>query len=286
MHLDFELLETFVAIAEGGSFTRAGERLHKTQSTVSQQIKRLETRMGTPLLIRNTRLVALTEQGEMFLGYARRLLELEEQALSAMGETRIEGQIRLGCAQDIADGGLAYMLAQFSRLYPKLRMEVRVDANCRLREAVGDGALDLAVVLQEPGDGGEVLDCLKRVWVAGPEFRVPRTEPLPLVLFDTPCIFRNAALAALERAGIAWRITLTTPSLTGLRAAVRAELGVSVRTNRWLENDLRIIDSPLPALPDVELAIHTHPATDSLIRDRLRDSVHHALGTAHSRYVP
>ncbi|MGD8999782.1 MAG: LysR substrate-binding domain-containing protein [Granulosicoccaceae bacterium] len=279
-YLDFELLETFVAIVECGSFTHAGEWLNKTQSTVSQQLKRLEERTGVALLARNTRIVTLTEQGELLLEYARRLLELQEQALRAINDTRIEGQVRIGIAQDIADGGLADMLAHFGRLYPKVRMEVRVDANCTLREAVRNGALDFAVVLQEVGDGGEVIDRMKRVWVASPGFQVPVSEPIPLVLLDAPCIFRNVALEALDREGIAWRIALTTPSLAGLHAAVQSGLGISVRMDRWLEDNLQVVASYLPSLPEVELAIHTASATESPISERLRECVHHALDTA------
>ena len=277
LHLELELLETFVAIVDGGSFTRAGERLHKTQSTVSQQLKRLEERLGTPLLVRNTRTVTLTEQGELLLGHARRLLELEAQALRSINDTHIEGQIRLGSAQDIADGGLADLLAHFIRLYPGVRMEVRVDANCRLREAIKARELDLVVVLQEPGEGGEVIDRIQRLWVAGPDFRWQVYEPLPLVLFEAPCIFRSAALTTLDREGIPWRIALTTPSLAGLRAAVRAGFGDSVRTGRWLEADLHNILTDLPSLPDVELAVHMNPDSENSICERLRESVMDAL---------
>jgi len=259
MYLDFELLETFIAIVDGGGFTRAGERVHKTQSTVSQQLKRLEERVGARLLSRSTRGVALTEQGELLLGYARRLVELHERAVGALDATRMEGVVRMGAAQDVADGGLAILLAHFTRLYPGVRLEVRVDANCHLRERIGSGELDLAIVLREPGAGGEAIKRLERVWVAAPEFeRMPR-EAVPLALFEAPCIFRNAALDALDRAGIPWRIALTTPSLAGLRAAVRSGLGVSVRTSAWLESDLRILGEAdgFPPLPEVELALLT-----------------------------
>lgn len=279
MHLDPDLLETFVAIVDGGGFTRAGESLHKTQSTVSQQLKRLEDRVGAPLLLRNTRGVALTEHGELLLGYARRLLQLHAQAMVALDATRVEGVVRMGTAQDLADGGLATVLSHFARLHPAVRLEVRVDANCNLRERVGSGDLDLAVVLQEPGAGGEVIERLERVWVTAPDIQLSPDEPVPLVLFDAPCIFRNAALGALDRAGVPWRIALTTPSLAGLRAAVRAGLGVSVRTAKWLEGDLCILGKAegFPKLHRVELALHTAPGMISPAAEQLLSSVREAL---------
>jgi DNA-binding transcriptional LysR family regulator len=278
--LDPELLRAFVAVVDGGGFTRAAARLHRTQSTVSQQLKRLEERLGTPLLQRNTRSVALTERGELLLGYARRLLALNDEALAALAETRLHGDVRLGSAQEVADGGLADLLAHFSRLHPGVRLEVRVDANLRLREAVERGELDLAVLFQEPGQGNggsEVMERMRRVWVASPQLRIADGEPLPLVLPVGPCIFRNAVLGALDAAGRPWRIVLSTPSLAGIRAAVRAGLGVGVRTERWLEADLRILDRGLPPLPDVELALISAGDTGKEVVDRLRAALREAL---------
>ncbi|MFO7592992.1 MAG: LysR substrate-binding domain-containing protein [Pseudomonadota bacterium] len=281
--LEPELLRAFVAVVDGGGFTRAAERLHRTQSTVSQQVKRLEERLETPLLKRDTRSLSLTERGELLLGYARRLLALNEEAVSALTETRLQGHLRLGSAQEVADGGLAEMLTHFSRLHPGIKFEVLVDANLKLREAVEQGELDLAVVFQEVGQaenggiGCEVIERLRRVWVAAPEFEIIRGEPLPLVLPIAPCLFRNSVLSALDDHELAWRIVLATPSLAGIRAAVRAGLGIGVRTERWLEADLQIIDDGLPQLPDVELVMLSSRATDELATERLRSAIRSTL---------
>jgi len=282
-NLEIDLLRAFVAVVDGGGFTRAAERLHRTQSTVSQQVKRLEERLATPLLARNTRSVILTERGELLLGYARRLLGLNDEALTALAETRLQGRVRLGSAQEVADGGLADMLAHFSRLHPGVALEVRVDANLKLRDEVERGELDLAVVFQEPGDspkGGiccELIDRLRRVWVASPELTITSDAPLPLVLSNGPCIFRNSVLGALDATGRPWRIALSTPSLAGMRAAVRAGLGVGVRTERWLEPDLHILDGELPPLPDVELVLLSAPGTEAEVVDRLRAALRDSL---------
>jgi DNA-binding transcriptional LysR family regulator len=280
--LELELLRAFVAVVDGGGFTRAAARLHRTQSTVSQQLKRLEERLDTPLLERNTRNVALTERGELLLGYARRLLALNDEALGALAKTRLRGRVRLGSAQEVADGGLADLLAHFARLHPGVALEVRVDANLKLRDEVERGELDLAVIFQEPGEPGngvrcEVIDRLRRVWVASPAFNLAADEPLPLILANSPCIFRNAVLGTLDSIGRPWRIALSTPSLAGMRAAMRANLGVGVRTERWLESDLEILDAGLPPLPDVELVLLSAPDTGELVVERLRTALRSAL---------
>lgn len=281
--LELELLRTFVAVVDGGGFTRAAERLYRTQSTVSQQLKRLEDRLGTPLLERNTRSVNLTERGELLLGYARRLLALNDEALGALAETYLQGRVRLGSAQEVADGGLADLLGHYSRLHPGVNLEVRVDANLRLSEEIERGELDLAVLFQEPGQslnngtGCELIERLRRVWVASPQLNIADDEPLPLVLSNGPCIFRNAVLSALDAIGRPWRIVLSTPSLSGMRAALRAGLGVGVRTERWVEPDLRILDTELPALPDVELVLLRAANTGEAVVERLRTAVREAL---------
>jgi DNA-binding transcriptional LysR family regulator len=280
--LELELLRTFVTVVDGGGFTRAAERLHSTQSTVSQQLKRLETRLDTPLLERNTRNLVLTERGELLLGYARRMLALNDETLGALAKTRLEGVVRLGSAQEVADGGLADLLGHFIRLHPSVTLEVRVDANIKLRDEVERGELDLAVIFQEPGDLGngvrsEVIDRLRRVWVSSSAFNLVADEPVPLILANGPCIFRNAVLSSLDAVGRSWHIALSTPSLAGMRAAMRAGLGVGVRTERWLESDLKVFDSEFPPLPDVELVMLSSSKTGELVVEQLRSALHTAL---------
>lgn len=275
-----ELLRAFIAVVDGGGFTRAANRLNSTQSTISQQLKRLEERLGVTLMQRNTRGVALTERGELMLGYARRLLTLNDEALTALEQTHLRGRVRLGSTQEVADGGLADLLAHFTRLHPDVELEMRVDSNMTLQYEVEQGELDLAVLFQEPGQGArgsEVIERLRRVWVAAPGLVINPDEPLPLILSNGPCIFRNSVLSALDRIGRPWRIVLSTPSLAGIRAGVRAGLGVCVRSERWLEDDLKIIDQGLPTLPDVELAILSGANTGESVVERLRVALRGAL---------
>lgn len=274
-----------MAVVDGGGFTRAALRLHRTQSTVSQQLKRLEGKLGVPLLTRDTRNLVLTERGELLLGYARRLLALNDEALSALAQTHVRGRVRLGSAQEVADGGLPDLLAHFSRLHPGVALEVQVDANLKLREQIEQGELDLAVIFQEPGqtlNGGarsELIERLRRVWVASPTLQIEEHQPLPLVLSKAPCVFRNAVLSALDAVARPWRIVLSTTSLSAMRAALRAGLGVGVRTNRWLEADLHIIEWGLPPLPEVDLVLLSAADTAELPVERLRAALRGAMAS-------
>jgi len=141
-----DLLRSFVSVVDAGGFTRAGERVHRTQSTVSQQIRRLEETLGRPLLLRDSKPVVPTEEGERLLAYARRILALAEEARDVVARPASEGAIRLGLAEDFAAYRLSEMLSQFARARPGLRLDVRCGLSVRLRHDVEHGELDLALL--------------------------------------------------------------------------------------------------------------------------------------------
>ena len=154
--LDLELLRSFVSVVDSGGFTRAGERVHRTQSTVSQQIKRLEDDVGQPLLNRNGKDVTPTEAGERLLSYARRLLALAEEARDVMARPESEGAVRLGVPEDFAAYRLAKLLAAFSRSHPGLRLDVRADQSANLKRELERGELDLALFKRAAGEKGGI----------------------------------------------------------------------------------------------------------------------------------
>jgi len=271
-HLDLELLRTLVAIADCGGFTRAAERLHRTQSAVSLQMQRLEETVGAPLFRAAGRQRLLTEQGEILVGHARRLLAIHDEALGALSGAQLQGQIRFGSAQAFTEHSLPTVLARFARLHPNVRLEMRVEGNQKLIDAVHAGQLDLALVIQRPGTGGESLGRLPLLWLAGTEARLD-APPLPLALFDAPCPFRELALDALERERRPWRIAYTSPSLPGLLAAVRAGLGVTAQTPLSLGAGLRVATGELPPLPEVEIALHRHPRAPAETAEPLAELV-------------
>ncbi len=228
--LDLDLLRSFVSVVDAGGFTRAGERVHRTQSTVSQQIRRLEASLGRPLLLRNGKRVAPTEAGERLLSYARRLLALSAEARDVVARPQGGGVTRLGISDDFAAYRLAQMLSKFARLHPGLRLDVRCDLSVRLRHGLENGELDLALLKRDAGDGAAIAAWPERLhWVMSRRHPIDlKRDPVPLVVFDQGCLYRNRAIHALEAAQRAWHVAYTSSSLAGIQAAVTAGLGVSI----------------------------------------------------------
>ncbi|MBP2291657.1 LysR substrate-binding domain-containing protein [Azospirillum rugosum] len=256
--MDLGLLRTFVSVVDAGGFTRGGERVHKTQSTVSQQIRRLEEQVGLSLLDRNSRTVLLTDDGERLLGYARRLLALNDEAHSVLSGRKAVEVVRLGVPEDYAVERLPRLLADFARQNRQLRLDVRCDLSVRLRADVEAGDLDLALVKQEPGHPGARAAWREPLcWIGPADHDLHREDPLPLVVFPQGCVYRNRAVHELERAGRPWRVAYSSPNHAGVRAAVAGGLGVSVLPRSALPPGARFLDEAdgLPLLPETELAL-------------------------------
>jgi DNA-binding transcriptional LysR family regulator len=228
--LDLELLRSFVSVVDSGGFTRAGERVHRTQSTVSQQIKRLEDDIGQPLLNRTGKSVTPTEAGERLLSYARRLLALAEEARDVLARPTNEGAVRLGIPEDFAAYRLAKLLASCSRSRPGLRLDVRADQSVFLRRDLDRGELDLALLKRDAGEKGGIAVWPERVhWVTSKSRPVDTTSgSVPLIGFPPGCLYRARAIHALESAGRAWHMAYASSGLAGIQAAVAAGLGLSI----------------------------------------------------------
>ncbi len=262
---DPDVLRSFVQGVELGSFAKAAERLSRSTSAVSAQLKRLEEQAGRPLLRKAGRGMALTETGEVMLGYARRLLELNDEAAAAVRGVELEGRVRLGLQEDFGETLLPAVLGRFARAHPKLRIEARIARNAELLDGVNHGKLDL-VLAWESDESSPHVERMARLpmrWIGSadgnPSKLRRRGEALPLVVLDAPCLVRRAAIDALDRAGVAWRIAFTSASLAGTWAAVTAGLGVSVRTPLGLPAGVRALtakEAGLPALPMLGLALH------------------------------
>ena len=263
--LDFELLRAFVAVAECGGFHRAAERLNLTQSTVSQQIKRLELETKRPLFRRTTRSVALTDDGEMLLGEARRLLQLEEAARQRLGAPRLSGTVRLGVVEEVAEGSLPSALARFAALHRGVKLEVQIGVSMELIEQLNAGLLDVVCAARPPGTTkGRLVSRKSLVWAAADTFDLVPGEALPLALYRERSVSREVALAALQDSELTWEIVYTSPSLTGLRAAALAGLAITPLPESTVIAGLRILgaEAGLPRLPDIELAIYEKPRPD------------------------
>lgn len=255
-HLDTLTLSSFVAVAETGAFGQAASAVARTQSAVSLQIKKLEEGLGCTLFERTSRSVKLTGQGEIFLGYARRILELHWEAYSRLKEPDIEGEIRLGTPEDFATHYLPGVLASFREHHPRVQLNVACDLTLNLIAGFKRGDFDLILVKRDPQrvKGGVRVWREPLVWAAADHARVE--TPLPLVLSPQPCIYRARALAALNREKIAWRISYSSPSLAGALAAVRAGLGVTVLPANMAPPGVHALRAGLlPDLADAEIAL-------------------------------
>jgi DNA-binding transcriptional LysR family regulator len=241
--LDLDLLRSFVSVVDAGGFTRAGERVHRTQSTVSQQIKRLEDDIGQPLLNRSGKDVIPTEAGERLLSYARRLLALAEEARDVLTRPGHEGAVRLGVPEDFAAYRLAKLLATFSRSHPGLRLDVRADQSIDLRRDLERGDLDLALFKRDAGEKGGIAVWPERVhWVTSKSHPIhAATGSVPLIGFPTGCLYRARAIHALESAGRTWHTAYTSSSLAGIQAAVAAGMGLSILSEMSIQADHRVL---------------------------------------------
>ena len=240
--VDLDLLRTFTAVIETGGFGKAAARRHITQSTVSLQMKRLAEEVGHPLFTAAGRARAPTPSAELLFGYALRMLALHEEAMGALNGAARE-IVRVGATQDFAESRLPSALYAFNQSHPQIGVEVRVGQSRELARAVFEGELDLAVVFDTGERLSTPLSNERGAWLAAPGFNPPEAgAPWPLALFDAPCVFRDAATRCLDEARIPWRVVYSTPSLSGLLAAVRAGLAVTLRLARHSQKGLK----PLP----------------------------------------
>ncbi len=256
-HLDTVQLKSFIAIAETGTFSQASEIIGRTQSAVSLQIKKLEEGLGCELFNRTHRRVSLTEQGELFLSYAKRMVALQWEVFSRIREPDIQGEISFGTPEDFATHYLPSVLARFREHHPSIQLNVGCDLTLNLIDGFNQGKYDVILVKRDPQSlkGGTKVWREPLVWVAADHY-TPQ-EPLSLVLSPYPCIYRARALAALDRAKKSWHISYTSPSLAGTVAAVKAGLGISVLPANMLPSGVHPIRNQmkLPDLADAELAL-------------------------------
>jgi DNA-binding transcriptional LysR family regulator len=285
--LDLDLLRSFVSVVDAGGFTRAGERVHRTQSTVSQQIRRLEDALGRELVHRNGKQATPTEEGERLLSYARRILALAAEARDVVARPVGEGVVRLGIPEDFAAYRLAELLSRFARARPGLRLDVRCGLSARLARELERGELDLAL-FKRGTDGAARADAIARWperlhWVTSRRHPVAHDGGVPLAVFEQGCLYRNRAIHALEAAGRAWHVAYTSPNLPGIQAAVSAGLGVSILPDVAILAEHRVLGrrDGFPPIPNTELVLVAAPDATPATR-RLAD-VLAEFCTAHAR---
>lgn len=262
---DIKILRSFVTGIEMQNFAKAADRLALSTSAISAQMKRLESQVGTPIFRKSGRGLALTDAGEVLLSYARRLLTLNDETALAIGGPQIEGILRIGLQHDFAEPLLPNVLGQFARTHPKARIAVTIARNHELLAQVEKGELDFALAWEDPASTHifqQKIANINMCWLgplAETQLIIQEDQPLPLVVYDHSCRFREAAIEALDRAGIAWQVTLSSPDLSGISAGVAAGLGLTVRTALYRNDNIRIYTEKgitLPDLPTIGLSIY------------------------------
>lgn len=278
--LDLELLRTFVGIVDCGGFTRAGERLNRTQSTISQQVKRLEDQVGQPLLIRQGRTIALTGAGETLLPYARRMIALDDEARALLVRKESGEIVRFGVSEDFAGRHLPGVLAAFSRANPMVRLDVRADLSVKLKADYDQGEVDVALFkVDEPVVGAYGSWQERLHWSAAAHQPLPGLEPVPLALFPQGCLFRRQVVERLDRMGRPWRVAYVSPSLAGVQAAVAAGMAVAPLGQSAAHPDIRVLDPAahgLPELTPVWFSLMVRPGTQT--RHKLAEAVAQQVG--------
>ncbi|CAA9401062.1 MAG: Transcriptional regulator, LysR family [uncultured Propionibacteriaceae bacterium] len=255
-------LRTFLAVATGLSFTRAAEQLGLSQPTVSQHVRRLEQSAGRQLITRDTRSVALTDNGEAMAGFARAILAANDEAVSYFKGSAMSGRLRFGAADELALSELPTILRDFRQLYPRINLELTVTQSGVLYRRLMANHLDLVFINQEADAGrGRLVRRDKLVWVGLERTQLEPGQPLPLITYHAPSWGRSIAINALEGVHRTWRITCNTREINGLLAATRAGIGICVLAKSRVPADLRVLSGRfnLPPLPDVEMALVANP---------------------------
>ncbi|MCY0148169.1 LysR family transcriptional regulator [Hoeflea sp. G2-23] len=249
------LFRSFLAVANSLSFTAAAARLDLRQSTISQHIKKLEDATGQRLLLRDTHSVALTEEGDAMMEIARNILDANDRLVSYFIDKGTRERLRLGISEDFAMSRLANVLIAFKRHDPHVDIELTVGLSGYLYQRFDAGDLDVIFVKRKPGDRrGKIAWRERLVWIARPALLLPPNLPVPLVAFAPPSITRSLATETLQKAGRSWRITCSSGSISGLRAALVAGLGLAAHSGRLVPSGLVQLsnEANLPQLPEIE----------------------------------
>ncbi len=276
MELSTYLLRTFIVAADAESYTAAASMVHLTQSAVSMQIKRLEQIVGKPLFLRNGRAMMLTSEGRTLLHYARRILQLHDEALSAMARPEVSGRVRLGAPDDFSDRLLPQVLSRFAQAYPQVQVDVTCEPSPRLMAALDRGELDLVVrINSEVPERGVTIHHEPVVWITSGKHLTHEQDPVPIAVYNEECIYRQWALKSLAGQGRNYRIAFTSPSTSGILAAVKGGLAIAPVGRTTLPGDIRILGPAdgFPELPSAVVTLIKAPGPQSMAVEFLAEHI-------------
>ncbi|MGC8203693.1 LysR family transcriptional regulator [Aliiroseovarius sp. PTFE2010] len=259
-NLDLTALRSFVAVADSGGVTRAAGLLNLTQSAVSMQLKRLEQSLGAGLLDRSGRGVALTSEGEQLVSYARRMLELNDEAYARLTSQEYEGEIHLGVPHDIIYPIIPRVLQQFNARYPRVKVNLYSSFTSKLKEQFNRGQVDVILTTEEePDRGGQVMATMPLVWLGARGGSAWRQRPLRLA-FEKGCAFRPRVQRALDEHGVAWEMATNSEQSRTIEAMVQADLAVYAQLEGTYPKDAEPIQhgGALPDLPSSQVILYAN----------------------------
>ncbi len=260
--LDIDGLRALLAIATYGGVTRAAEHLALSQPAVSHKIKRLEKALDCDLLARRAGAPQFTEDGQRLLDYAKRMIDLHDEALAALGKKALTGTIKLGMTEDMTSGGLSRILGRFTRLYPEINVRTKISQSLILADRLEAGEIDIAVMQifkrdAKPSDLVIYEDSLH--WVKSYDFPLEPSSQIPYLAFDDQCFYKRWVKTEGTQAGHAFETVLECPSAAGLLSATRSGLGVAVINGLQLTPDLDVIEGEFPKPPPIVYIARTRP---------------------------
>ena len=281
--LDTDQLRSFLAILDEGSFTRAAERVHKTQSAVSMHVRRLEEQLGCALFVKHGRGTRLTAEGEQLVEFARRILREEAGAIAALSRKGLRGTVRFGVPDDYAEAYLSVILQRFNHRHPLVEIAVSCENSIELSGLVRAGALDLALVTEFDGlEGFELIREEPLVWVVSNKFKAPAGEPLPLAQGSPSCIWRRVSDEALEPCRERVRSLFVSRNYSAIGAVVRAGLAATVVPQGLVGEGLRTLGAAegLPPLPLTRMGLIRRAGPALTEAEELADAVRETIGAA------
>lgn len=275
INIPTDVLRTFVAIADTGSFTHAASQVFRTQSAVSQQVSKLEQTVGRSLFSREGRSVKLTSDGDEFIGYARRILKLHDEAVSVFTEPHLEGLVRFGIPDDYVEAYLPRILSSSAEAFPRIQFEIECQSSDDLVKEFNKERLDILLITHRTGfPKGESVSRQSVVWIASPTHFVHEEDPLPVALFESTCPVRQAVLEKLDKMGRNYRLAYSSPNHAGLTAAVKAGLAVTALARCTVPAGLRELtpEEGFPPLPASQLNL-LHRGNKDQVVSRVADHI-------------
>lgn len=262
--LDISLLRAFVAVAEAGSFTAAAGMVARSQSAVSQKVRRLEQLVGSSVFDRTSRSLSLTQTGTELLRGARRMLDLNDEIIRSLDAENARGHLRIGLSEGFIPFQLPRLLSRFLQLHPGIHLDINTSLTHDLLSAYDAGHLDLVIAMRQHHDRGRVIWRGPMGWFAAPDFQIDLTRPLPLVLLKPPCTYRELMIATLDTVRQEWIAACTVSSLMGVQAAVAGGLGITLLGRSFVQEKMQILHVPddWPPLPMAEVVLIGEEAAD------------------------